>query len=125
MRHLAGKGGRHEERLRGEADEDERHRGGVDHAQEAGRQRGPAPADLPRGQADDERRRVEEGWARVAVVGPGEGGDDEERARDAEGDLVEEGHPPLQESPAALGVEVEGRGAAAQATHDPGSDGHP
>ena len=31
----------------------------------------------------------------------------------------------LQEGAAALGVEVEGRGAAAQAAHDPGSDGHP
>ncbi len=80
VRHLPGEGGRHEERLRGEADEDDRHRGGVDRPQEAGRQRRPARADLPRGQADHERRRVEQRRARVAVVRPGEGGHDEERS---------------------------------------------
>ena len=117
VRHFAGERGRHHEGLGGEADEDERDRGGVDRLQEACRQRGPAPAELPRGQAHDERRAVEEGRGRVAVVRAGEDGHDEERARDREGDPVEERHPFLQERATALRVEVEGRGAAA--SYDP------
>jgi hypothetical protein len=110
--------------MRGEADEDERHRGGIDRLQETGRERRPAPADLPRNEAHHERRGVQQGRARVAVVRAGEGGGDEEGARDPESDLVEERHPFLQEGAAALRVEVEGRGAAPEALHGPGRDGH-
>jgi len=126
VRQLAREGGRHDQRLDGEAGQDERDRGGVDRPQEADGQPGPAAAELPRGEADDQRRRVQQGRSRVdvrRVVRTEEGGDAEERSRDREGDLVEEGHPVLQEGAAALGVEGEG-GGAAETAHDLGGDGH-